>query len=223
MSSDRGASGRRGPRGGASTPPGSGARGAGGTGADETTADTDPPPARVVVPDGTPVGMIVELTPPAKVARAALERARVAAAAKGLRPGQQPVRRGMPVAGGTPGPGARDPQAVGDTIEKLLRERGWTQDVSVGGVIGRWRDVVGEQVADHCTPEAFDAGVLTVRTDSTAWATNLKLLVPQLLGRLATEVGEGVVVEVQVLGPAGPGFRRGPRTVRGRGPRDTWG
>jgi predicted nucleic acid-binding Zn ribbon protein len=112
---------------------------------------------------------------------------------------------------------------VSDTLAALVRDRGWTQDLSVGGVVGRWRDVVGDQVADHCEPETFEDGVLTVRTDSTSWATNLKLLAPQLLRRLADDVGEGVVTEVRVLGPAGPGFKRGPRSVPGRGPRDTWG
>ena len=90
-------------------------------------------------------------------------------------------------------------------------------------MIGRWREVVGDEVADHCTPETFDDGVLAVRTDSTAWATNLTLLVPKLLARLAAELGAGVVTEVRVIGPAGPRWSRGPRSVPGRGPRDTYG
>ena len=171
-----------------------------------------------------PVGERVELTPPGEVARAALNRAKAAAAARGLRPGQEPRRRTpLDPPRGSPGKDARDPRLVSDTLAALVRDRGWTEDVSVGGVIGRWRDLVGDQVADHCEPEAFEDGVLTVRTDSTSWATNLKLLVPQLLRRLADDVGEDVVREVRVLGPAGPGFKRGPRSVPGRGPRDTWG
>jgi predicted nucleic acid-binding Zn ribbon protein len=171
-----------------------------------------------------PVGERVELTPPAEVARAALNRAKAAAAARGIRPGQEPRRRTpLEPPRGSPGKDGRDPRLVSDTLAALVRDRGWTQDLSVGGVVGRWRDVVGDQVADHCEPEGFDGGVLTVRTDSTSWATNLKLLVPQLLRRLADDVGEGVVTEVRVLGPAGPGFKRGPRSVPGRGPRDTWG
>jgi predicted nucleic acid-binding Zn ribbon protein len=171
-----------------------------------------------------PVGERVDLTPPAEVARAALNRAKAAAAARGIRPGQEPRRRTpLEPPRGSPGKDGRDPRLVSDTLAALVRDRGWTQDLSVGGVIGRWRDVVGDQVADHCEPETFDDGVLTVRTDSTSWATNLKLLAPQLLRRLADDVGEGVVTEVRVLGPAGPGFKRGPRSVPGRGPRDTWG
>lgn len=171
-----------------------------------------------------PVGDRVELTPPVQVAREALNRARAAARAKGLRPGS-PARRSPLSEPRTErkGPNARDPQTLSDVVARLLRDRGWVEDVSVGGVVGRWREVVGDQVADHCTPETFEDKVLVVRADSTAWATQVRLLTPRLLERLAQEVGEGVVEQVTVLGPAGPSFRRGPRSVRGPGPRDTWG
>jgi predicted nucleic acid-binding Zn ribbon protein len=173
---------------------------------------------------GLPVGEVVDLTPPAQVAREALNRARAAARAKGIRPGQ-PSRRILadPPPSSGARPGGRDPQTFGAVVQRLLHERGWVQDVSVGGVIGRWREVVGDQVADHCTPETFEDKVLVVRADSTAWATQVRLLTPRLLERLAQEVGDGVVESVTVLGPAGPSFRRGPRSVRGPGPRDTYG
>lgn len=185
--------------------------------AESDTGDDAPRPA------GIPVGEVVDLTPPKEVARAALNRAKAAARAKGLHPGKAPRRilADPPSSGARPG--GRDPQLFADVVSRLLRERGWTADVSVGGVVGRWREVVGDQVADHCTPETFEDHVLVVRADSTAWATQVRLLVPRLLQRLAQEVGEGVVETVTVLGPAGPSFRRGPRSVRGPGPGDTWG
>jgi predicted nucleic acid-binding Zn ribbon protein len=113
---------------------------------------------------------------------------------------------------------------VGTSIDRLIAERGWTAPVAVGGVIGRWEAVVGAETAAHCTPESFADGVLTVRTDSTAWATQLRLLVPALLRRLAEEVGESTVQKVVVRGPAAPSWRRGLRVAPGsQGPRDTYG
>ncbi|GMA87053.1 hypothetical protein GCM10025868_23030 [Angustibacter aerolatus] len=61
----------------------------------------------------------------------------------------------------------------------------------MGGVIGRWAQVVGIEVAAHSTPESFEEGVLVVRADSTAWATRLRLLAPTLLRRLAEEPRRG--------------------------------
>jgi predicted nucleic acid-binding Zn ribbon protein len=165
----------------------------------------------------------------ASAARAAVQRARAAAAARGLRPGSRGRHRGSARSGpasGAAGGGDRDdrdPQALGAGLERLMAERGWQVDVAVGGVMGRWPRIVGPEVAAHCSPVTFGDHVLVVRADSTAWATQVRLLVPTLLRRLAEELGEGVVQQVHVHGPAAPSWRRGRRSVRGPGPRDTYG
>jgi predicted nucleic acid-binding Zn ribbon protein len=193
-------------------------------GGDGAEVESTGPPA---LDPTRPVAEALGLTPASEVARAALNRARAAAEARGLRPGRP--GRGSPASSSVvdrrsgPGRDVRDPQLLGDTLARLAAERGWSTELSVGGVMGRWREVVGDQVADHCTPESFEAGLLLVRTDSSAWAANLRLLVPQLLARLEQEVGPDVVREVRVVGPSGPGWVRGPRRVTGRGPRDTYG
>jgi predicted nucleic acid-binding Zn ribbon protein len=168
----------------------------------------------------------------ADAVRGALNRARAAARARGLSPGapaSRPsrVRRPRWFADGTRSgarPDARDPQLLGVALGRLIAERGWDAPVAVGGVIGRWNAVVGPDIASHCAPVAFDDGVLTVRADSTTWATQVRLLVPALMRRLAEEVGEGTVTRVCVHGPSGPSWRRGPRSASGgAGPRDTYG
>lgn len=161
-----------------------------------------------------------------EAARLALARARDAAREKGLRPGQPGSRKRGGTGGHAPGVvhgAGRDPQPVASTMEQLSAQLGWNRSLQVGGVVGRWREVVGDQVADHCQPETFEEGALVVRADSTAWATQIRLLIPQLERRIAEEVGEGAVTSIQVLGPGGPTWRKGPRSVRGRGPRDTYG
>ena len=121
-------------------------------------------------------------------------------------------------------PDDRDPQLLDSTIGRLIAQQGWGTDVRVHGVFSRWEHLVGRDVAMHCTPEAFDDGKLTVRTDSTAWATQMKLLAPTVLRRLNGELGDGTVTLIDVLGPTGPSWKRGLRSVRdGRGPRDTYG
>ena len=62
--------------------------------------------------------------------------------------------------------------------------------------------------------------VLTVRCDSTAWATQLRLLAPRLVARLNEDLGQGTVALLKVRGPQAPGRSRwsvcGPRVARGR-------
>lgn len=156
----------------------------------------------------------------------ALARARAAARARGLRPGVKPKRRfkDMPGTGGEGRRGGRDPQTLGDELDAFVSERGWKVDVAVGSVIGRWPSIVGVEVAQHCQPVEFVDAVLTVRADSTAWATNLRLMTNTLMASLAREVGEGTVSEIRVVGPSAPSWSRGARRVQdGRGPRDTYG
>lgn len=163
---------------------------------------------------------------PDEAARLALARARDVARGRGFVPGQPGKRRRRPLGEHAPGVvhgAGRDPQPVADTMEQLSAQLGWGRSLQVGGVVGRWREVVGDNIADHCVPETFEEGALVVRADSTAWATQIRLLIPQLERRLAEEVGEGAVISIQVLGPGGPTWRKGPRSVRGRGPRDTYG
>lgn len=131
-------------------------------------------------------------------------------------------------AGGFSGshPDERDPQTLDATMGRLVAEHGWDTDIRVHEVFTRWDAIVGRDVGQHCAPESFDPeeGRLVVRAESTAWATNLRLLLPTVVRRLAEELGDGVVKYVDVLGPVGPTWKKGRRSVRdGRGPRDTYG
>jgi predicted nucleic acid-binding Zn ribbon protein len=121
-------------------------------------------------------------------------------------------------------PDDRDPQLLDTTLGRLVDDHGWALDLRVHGVFGRWAELVGAEVAQHCTPESFADGRLVVRTDSTAWATQLRLLAPTVVRRLNEELGHGTVTLIEVLGPHGPTWKKGPRSARdGRGPRDTYG
>ncbi len=92
-----------------------------------------------------------------------------------------------------------------------------------GAVFGQWSGVVGESVAAHAIPTALRDGVLNIAAESTAWATQLRLVQAQLLAKIAAAVGDGVVTALKITGPAPPSWRKGPRHIAGRGPRDTYG
>ena len=122
------------------------------------------------------------------------------------------------------GPDDRDPQTLDATIGRLVAEEGWGTDVAVHGVFSRWDTIVGPEVAGHCHPERFADTRLTVRADSTAWATQVRLLAPTVVRRLNEELGDGTVTRIHVQGPSVPSWTKGYRSVRdGRGPRDTYG
>ncbi len=166
-------------------------------------------------------------TPPdglrgADIARAALDAARAAGSAR-RRSAAQPVasRRRRRWSGARPDD--RDPQLLGRLASRLVADRGWVDRVSAGVVFARWAQLVGAEVAEHAQPVSLKDGELVVRAGSTAWATQLRLLQRQLIARITAGVGPGVVNRLRVQGPATPNWVHGPRHVRGRGPRDTYG
>lgn len=117
----------------------------------------------------------------------------------------------------------QDPQPLAHAIGGLLDQQGWQQRAAVGSVFGRWAEIVGRDLAAHTRPDTFADGELAVIADSTAWATQVRLLAPALIGRLNAELGDGTVRRVKVRGPAPPRRRGGWRVPGGRGPRDTYG
>jgi predicted nucleic acid-binding Zn ribbon protein len=176
--------------------------------------------------DGGPARPGDEDFPEQDAPQALLNRLRSASEARGTPRGPAPKQQGKtsrrryspePVYGG------RDPEGVGNVFSRMLAERGWKSPVAIGSVLTRWDEIVGADIAAHCVPESFDADTVLVRCDSTAWATQLRLITPQVLQRFEAELGAGVVKRLSVVGPAAPSWRKGGRTVKGRGPRDTYG
>jgi predicted nucleic acid-binding Zn ribbon protein len=101
-------------------------------------------------------------------------------------------------------PRREDPQPLNAALGGLLSARGWRQHAAIGAVFADWPEIVGLQLAAHTKPESFDDGQLTVIADSDAWAAQVRLLAPQLLKRLAEELGAGTVRRIRVHGPAAP-------------------
>jgi predicted nucleic acid-binding Zn ribbon protein len=162
--------------------------------------------------------------------RRTLEEARGAARSQGkdVGRGRTSSTKNVPARGtrrrwSGPGPDSRDPQTLGALTSELAKSRGWSPRVAEGSVFGQWATVVGDQIAEHANPAVLRDGVLTVEAESTAWATQLRLVQAQLLAKIAAAVGDGVVTSLKIVGPTAPTWRKGKFNVPGRGPRDTYG
>jgi predicted nucleic acid-binding Zn ribbon protein len=194
-----------------------------------------------VTPDDepSPTGGTPNAGPPAHLGglagmdlvRRTLEEARGAARSQGKDVGRgRGSQTGRRVAGtrrrrswSGPGPDGRDPQLLGAATRDVSRTRGWSVRVAQGAVFGQWQTVVGEQIAAHAIPASLRDGVLTVSAESTAWATQLRMVQAQLLAKIAAAVGDGAVNSLRIVGPVAPSWRKGRYHIAGRGPRDTYG
>jgi len=147
-------------------------------------------------------------------------------AAFGGPPGRVPParKRNDAVAGpGSPFSDGRDPHALGAVIDGLATRMGWESPLAQSDLLAAWPDIVGAETAVHATPAGIEGGVLTVHCDSTAWATQLRLMRTQITTTIASRYPAAEIEAVRFDGPNAPSWKRGPRSIPGRGPRDTYG
>lgn len=165
----------------------------------------------------------------ADLARDALAGARASSAARRKAAGRTPIAQ----RGGAgklrrsrwsgAGPDSRDPQPLAATLRTWVATAGSAADLKKATLFARWEAIVGAEVAQHCSPVGFVDGELVLEAESTAWATQIRMLAPQLLRRINAEIGERSVIRIRARGPAAPSWKFGYRHVPGRGPRDTYG
>lgn len=98
-----------------------------------------------------------------------------------------------------------DPQPLGKVVESLVEslhgDRPGPSSRAVGGVFGRWNEIVGPDVARHVHPVRLETDRLVVEVADPAWATQVRLLADQMRSRVAEVTGVSVTtVDVRVSG-----------------------
>ncbi len=74
---------------------------------------------------------------------------------------------------------------IGQAVEEWLARSGLARRLDVSQVVDRWAEVVGPQIAAVTRAEAVNSdGTLWVRVASSAWANELSLMAPRILGKL---------------------------------------
>lgn len=184
------------------------------------TVTSDPPEGRSQAVDEADAGL----------GRAALAGARAASRRAPLLPGARRVagRHGAGAEtrrGGYSGagPDQRDPQPFGSLVRRLVADRGWESTAASATVLAGWDRIVGAELASRCQPVSLRDRELTLAAESTAWAMQLRGMLPTLMTRIRAELGPDVVTRIRIHGPTAPTWNKGPRRVAGRGPRDTYG
>lgn len=117
----------------------------------------------------------------------------------------------------------RKPKTLGQSLKRMIAAFGWQSFLDEADLRLNWAHIVGESVAQHVKIESIYQNQITIRCDSTRWATELRMLIPQLMKAVHQQY-PGITVEKMIVrGPNAPSWQHGTRSVSGRGPRDTYG
>jgi predicted nucleic acid-binding Zn ribbon protein len=117
----------------------------------------------------------------------------------------------------------REPAGLGEVLGALSSTMGWDSPIARAELLTDWPEIVGADTAGHAEPVGIEEGILTVRCDSTAWAQQLRTMRSTVAARIAEKHSAAGIESVRFIGPDTPSWKRGPRAIPGRGPRDTYG
>ena len=90
------------------------------------------------------------------------------------------------------------PRPLQASLDALLDDLDSAPVQATNSLLARWPEVVGRDLAAHTEPIGVRHGVLVVQADDPAYGEHLSWQERQLVQRLATVLGEGIVTGLQV-------------------------
>ncbi|EDY48766.1 conserved hypothetical protein [Streptomyces clavuligerus] len=135
------------------------------------------------------------------LARVALHQAREAARARGESGTRKAKRRPLTMAGRRDG---REPTGFAAVLQSLVADRAWDVPTAGGSILDQWPAIavaVSPNLPAHVTAVAFhpDTGQLDLRPDSSAYATQLRLIGSRIVTTANNTTGTQAVRTVRVL------------------------
>lgn len=91
-----------------------------------------------------------------------------------------------------------DLEPVGPDLDALLGRLGMPSLAEVGALVEGWSEIAGEPFGSRSTPAGLRDGTLTLMVDDGTVASLLRYSEPQLLDRLETRLGPGVVTTITI-------------------------
>ncbi|PWG60367.1 DUF721 domain-containing protein [Bifidobacterium catulorum] len=107
---------------------------------------------------------------------------------------------------GKPG---RDPSPFGAVVAGIAEEGNWKPHLMIAQLGRHWDQVVGSGIAQHSRVASYRDGVLTIRAESTIWATQLTYMIPQMQRKIAERLPGMPLDRIIVTGPRSGTFKHG--------------
>ena len=75
-------------------------------------------------------------------------------------------------------------QPLSLVLAQAIRKMNIAKPFAMHSLIGHWRQLVGDDIADHSQPQKVEFGVLVVMVDSSVWTHHLTLLKTDILQKI---------------------------------------
>lgn len=87
------------------------------------------------------------------------------------------------------------------SLEQALRQAqaAWSPGTQLARIQSLWPHLVGLEIAAVAAPVAENAGVLTVRCEASAWASELQMMAPRIIAAINSELGESTLHKLRCI------------------------
>lgn len=95
-------------------------------------------------------------------------------------------------------------RALRDVLGGALEKADVLRAARAHRVLRRWPEVVGAALAARSWPDRYERGTVWVAVEGSAWASELRMMKPRLLGRLNNLAGEPTLFQDLRFGDRAP-------------------
>lgn len=89
------------------------------------------------------------------------------------------------------------PVPIAQALRANIQRLGIAERIKEGLVIYKWESMVGPEIARIAVPLLVKNGVLWIRVKNNIWANELSLFIPNLMKKIARQIGKDVVKEIR--------------------------
>ncbi len=92
-----------------------------------------------------------------------------------------------------------DPKKIGGLILEALNKMGYAERIHRQSAVIGWSEIVGEIISNETKALKIDNKTLVVKVHKAAWRQQLIFLKEEILKKIETDLGRGVVEDIRFI------------------------
>jgi predicted nucleic acid-binding Zn ribbon protein len=91
-----------------------------------------------------------------------------------------------------------EPRNLTDYLAKMILNLGWEEKMYQAKLLDMWNEIVGESASESVKIDNLKKGVLTLKTEASAWRSEMKIREVQIIEIINQKLKNNVVKELKI-------------------------